>query len=192
MPLGSKWWQRPNMGQLAGPQPGAPRPVAPQLGEAAPILPFSPSRPLDPSGAPSTGSFGRLGNWFPDEAELRTWGGAQLIEQEATAIKEDHLPGARLVQARFPLPLPVLLSVGATSPLGAVPWVNCPVIFRVQIGVAAGQHTFVFATANPIAGPVFTLSGQLAARAIQVDAFFTDVTAVAISANVWAGVAPFG
>ena len=189
MPVGSKWWQRPSMGQLAGPQPGRTPPGVP-LGQAAPFAPFSPTRPLD--AAPASFA-GRLGAWFPDEAELRTWGGVGQLSQVATIDKGEH-PALRLVQARFPVPLPVLLSVGATDGAlsSGLPWLNCPITFRVQIGVAAGQHQFPFAVQTvPLSG-VFTLSGQLAARSIIVDAFFSDVTAVDISANVWAGVAPFG
>ena len=176
------------MGQLGGPQPGAPRPPGDNLGAAAPLEAFSPTRPPDGSH-----TSGRLGAWFPDEAELRTWGGAELMTLAPTIQKIEH-PALRLVQARFPLPLPTIVSVGATDPRleGGTPWLNCPIFFRAQIGVAAGVHTFPLATSNvPISG-VFTFSTNLAVRSIVIDAFFFDSTPVAISARVWAGVAPFG
>lgn len=191
MPWGGKWWQRPSLGQLVGPQPGA-RPGDAPLGQAALVSPFSPTRPTE-GPAPA----GRLGAWFPDEAELRTWGGAELLTQPVDATAGVLVNnGRRLVQARFPVPLPCLLSVGATDPSldGGPAWPAGQALwFRVTIGVAAGQVvTDLFKIGGPPADGVFFDSRTLAARAIQVDAFFLGPVPVASSARVWAGVAIFG
>lgn len=176
------------MGQLAGPRPGE-VPPGTKLGEAAPFEAFSPTRPAD--GPPPGG--GRLGSWFPDEAELRTWGGADLLTAPATAdVGALVNGGVRLVQARFPLPLPLILSAGATDPGGPVPWLGA-IFFRVQIGVAAGQHIVdLFKVLVPPPDGVFFNSQTMAARSVVVDAFFVGPLAVPVSARVWAGVAPFG
>ena len=184
----SKWWNRPRLGQLTGPQP-APLPHEVPLGSAAPFGAYSPTKPPDFMPA------GRLGAWFPTEDELRQWGGAELIEQPITGAPAGFLGGdaRRLVMARFPIPLTVTLSLGVTDNAllgGPVNWQG-PLAFKVTIGCAAGDHT-LFVPALPPVGGVFSQTLTLAARMIQVDCAFVGPVPNANAVRVWAGVAVIG
>lgn len=192
-PWHSQWWLRPGLRELGGPQPTGYRPPEQPLGSAAELERFSPTKPPDFLPA------GRLGAWFPTEDELRQWGGAELLEHPTTAVV-GPLPDTakRLIMARFPVPLTCTVSFGVTDPLtlGAIPpdvWTG-PMLFRVTIGVAAGEHVAdLVQVPGPPVGGVFTQTLTLAARMIQVDAMFVGPIPVnRTAARVWAGVAVIG
>jgi len=180
-------WGRPWLSSLRGWQPrsgvGAPLTnTGTALGGGVPGSAPYDTRPVSPW----------AGRWQPSEEDIRQWGSVDFIRVRAGQALLD-IVRVRLCQATFPVPMPVVFSIGVQDGGDpAAPWALTRVQFAIQFGVGRGSFSQNVGSSNFLPPTPILQSQQIAARSVTIDAFFNPAAPVAVDevAHVFANVAP--